>query len=207
MRACLLAAFLARALSKAQPNILWILADDLDNVRLHFLRISCAWRATARTRSPARRSSSTAARDGAHARGRAPQLLDRANGRAPQPLNTPPLPQDFKQDRLALMPNLARLRAAGAHLVNHVAAQPVCGPSRSSLLAGRFPHNVGYYANEDPASVANYKAVQNNSVGTWLTAAGYHTAFIGKYVNGVEKFVPSGWNFWGAFSTSKGTYK
>jgi arylsulfatase A-like enzyme len=129
---------------KTQPNLLWILADDLDN--------------------------------------------------------------DFKQDRMAIMPNLRALRAAGAHFVNHVAAQPVCGPSRSSLLSGRFPHNVGYYANEDPTSIANYLAIQNNSVGTWLTAAGYHSAFIGKYVNGVEKSVPSGWSFWGAFSTSKGTY-
>ena len=116
------------------------------------------------------------------------------------------LDNDYKQDRLAIMPNLRRLRESGVHLLNHVAAQPVCGPSRSSLLAGRYPHNVGYYANEDPASVANYLKVANNTVGTWLTAAGYHTAFIGKYVNGVEKQVPEGWNFWGAFSTSKGTY-
>ena len=103
-------------------------------------------------------------------------------------------------------PNLSALRARGIHFQNHVAAQPVCGPSRSSLLQGRFPHNVGYYANEDPASVQNYVKVANNTVGTWLTAAGYHSAFIGKYVNGVESFIPQGWNFWGAFSTSKGTY-
>ena len=48
---------------------------------------------------------------------------------------------DYKQNRLDIMPNLKRLREAGVHLVNHVAAQPVCGPSRSSLLAGRYPHN------------------------------------------------------------------
>jgi len=116
------------------------------------------------------------------------------------------LENDFKQDRLAFMPNLNSLREKGVKFINHVAAQPVCGPSRSSLLQGRFPHNVGYYANDDPPSIANYMQVANNSLGTWLTAAGYHTAFIGKYVNGVEKQVPEGWNFWGAFSTSKGTY-
>ena len=88
------------------------------------------------------------------------------------------LDSDYKQDRLAIMPNLRKLREAGVHFINHVAAQPVCGPSRSSLLQGRFPHNVKYYANEDPPSVANYLAIANNSVGTWLTAAGYHTAFI-----------------------------
>ena len=45
------------------------------------------------------------------------------------------LESDYKQDRLALMPNLrTRIRDVGAFLPNHVAAQPVCGPSRSSFL-------------------------------------------------------------------------
>lgn len=61
--------------------------------------------------------------------------------------------------------------------------------------------------NSDKPSVNNYLAVQNNSVGAWLTAAGYHTAFIGKYVNGLEHTVPSGWNFWGGFSSAQGTCK
>jgi hypothetical protein len=97
--------------ASAPPNILWILADDLDN--------------------------------------------------------------DWKQSHLDIMPNLrTAIREKGVHFENHVAAQPVCGPSRSSLLQGRFPHNVKYWANEDPDSVANYLAVANNTVGTWLTAAG-----------------------------------
>jgi predicted membrane-bound mannosyltransferase len=44
------------------------------------------------------------------------------------------LDADYKQDRLALMPNLKHYWADnGLEFVNHVAAQPVCGPSRSSL--------------------------------------------------------------------------
>jgi arylsulfatase A-like enzyme len=90
---------------------------------------------------------------------------------------------DFKQDRLAIMPNLAkRIAGAGAHFVNHVAAQPVCGPSRTSMLQGRYPHNVGYKANLDQPSVSAYAKVANNTIGTWFTAAGYHTAYLGKYV-------------------------
>jgi hypothetical protein len=69
---------------------------------------------------------------------------------------------------------------------------------------GPHPTDV---CNGDKPSENNYRAVQNNSVGTWLTAAGYHTAFIGKYVNGLEPTVPSGWNFWGGFSSSQGTCK
>jgi N-acetylglucosamine-6-sulfatase len=117
------------------------------------------------------------------------------------------LDRGFDQDRLALMPNLrTRVRDLGVHFSNHVAAQPVCGPSRSSLLAGRYPHNVGYFANLDTQSVATWKAEMNNTVGSWATAAGYHTAFFGKYVNGVEKTVSAGWTHWGAYSTSANTY-
>ena len=73
-------------------------------------------------------------------------------------------------------------------------------------MQGRYPHNVGYLYNDDPASVAAWKAQENNTLGTWLTAAGYHTAYIGKYVNGCEPSVPSGWSHWGGFSSSRGTY-
>jgi N-acetylglucosamine-6-sulfatase len=116
------------------------------------------------------------------------------------------LNNDYKQDRLSFMPNLSKIKAAGAHFINHAAVQPVCGPSRSSLLSGRFPHNTGYVCNSDRPSENHYRAIQNNSIGTWLTTAGYHTSFIGKYVNGLEQTVPEGWNFWGGFSSSQGTY-
>ena len=113
---------------------------------------------------------------------------------------------DYKQDRLAIMPNLRGMREAGAQFVNHVAAHPVCGPSRSSFLAGRYPHNVGYQYNGQPESIAKWVAQHNNTVATWLTTAGYYTAFHGKYVNGAEEVVPSGWRHWGAFSSGTGTY-
>lgn len=93
------------------------------------------------------------------------------------------LNNDWKQDRLSLMPNLRALAARGSHFVHHAAVQPVCGPSRSSFLSGRYPHNTGYVCNSDAPSTEKYKRIHNNSVGTWLTAAGYHTAFVGKYVN------------------------
>jgi arylsulfatase A-like enzyme len=82
---------------------------------------------------------------------------------------------DYKQNRLAIMPNLKRLREAGVHLVNHVASQPVCGPSRSSLLAGRLPHNTGYIINDGKESIAAWAAAENNTLGTWLSDAGYYT--------------------------------
>ena len=57
---------------------------------------------------------------------------------------------DYKQDRLTVMPHLLSVRDSGAQFLNHVAAHPVCGPSRSSYLAGRYPHNTGYKFNGQP---------------------------------------------------------
>lgn len=117
------------------------------------------------------------------------------------------LDTDFKQDRLALMPNLRdRVVRRGAAFTNFAAAQPICGPSRTSLLAGRYPHNVGYKANNDPASELAWLLQEGNTVGTWLTAAGYYTAYFGKYVNGMEGNVPTGWSHWGGFSSGDSTY-
>lgn len=116
------------------------------------------------------------------------------------------LDNDFKQDRLVFMPNLKKIADTGSHFVNHAAVQPVCGPSRSSFLVGRYPHNTGYVCNKDQPSIDNFKKLMNNTIGTWFTNAGYWTSFVGKYVNGLEKFVPSGWNSWQAFSSSAGTY-
>ena len=73
------------------------------------------------------------------------------------------LNNDYKQDRLSFMPNLGRIASAGAHFVNHAAVQPVCGPSRSSFLAGRYPHNTGYVCNGDRPSENHFHAIQNNT--------------------------------------------
>ena len=108
---------------------------------------------------------------------------------------------DYKQDRKLIMPTLKReLADGGLQFINHVAAYPVCGPSRSSLLASRFPHNTGYVANGAKASVAHWAKLQNHTIGSWFTAAGYYTAFLGKYVNGMECDVPSGWRHWGGLT-------
>ncbi len=106
---------------------------------------------------------------------------------------------DWKSDRLSYMPRLKQHFAdGGTEFVNHVAAVPVCGPSRSSFVMGRYPHNTGYKTNDDFDSVARFEAIQDRSVGAWLRAAGFHTAFLGKYVNSVAS-IPSGWSHWGGF--------
>ena len=116
------------------------------------------------------------------------------------------LEADYKQDRLALMPNLRRLRASGVSFENHIASIPLCGPSRGSLLSGRYAHNNGYRHNLDAASIAAWRVIENNTLGTWMTAAGYRTSYLGKYLNGLETTVPAGWNYYGGFDGIVGTY-
>jgi arylsulfatase A-like enzyme len=107
---------------------------------------------------------------------------------------------DWKNDRMDYMPNLKRrFKDAGTTFENHVAAVPVCGPSRSSLLLGRYPHGDGYKMNGDLKSIADYAKVQNLTLGKWLADAGYHTSFLGKYVNNFENQVAHGWSHWGSF--------
>ena len=117
------------------------------------------------------------------------------------------LETDFKQDRLALMPNLReRVARRGLSFVNHVASTPLCGPSRASLLSGRYAHGHGYLANDDLPSLEAYLARQDNNLGAWLTASGFYTAYEGKYVNGLESLFPRGFRHWGGFSSDAGTY-
>lgn len=109
---------------------------------------------------------------------------------------------------LSLMPNLReRVVKEGVTFANAVAATPLCGPSRASLLSGRYAHNDGYTADDDWPSLERWvQSAQNHTVGAWLTASGYYTAYSGKYLNGLEVAVPSGWRHWGGFMGALGTY-
>ena len=81
-----------------------------------------------------------------------------------------------------------------------MAAVPVCGPSRSSLLLSKFPHNNGYKMNGDIPSVASFCGPgghMNDTVGNWLARAGFYTAFLGKHINNCEWATERGWSHWG----------
>jgi arylsulfatase A-like enzyme len=105
------------------------------------------------------------------------------------------------------MPKLKEhFQVGGTRFNAHVADAPQCGPSRSSTLTGKLVHNHGYWINADPTknSFRNWANDNNNTVGTWLTASGYHTAFLGKYINTFE-CVPNpispltgkqAWSYW-----------
>lgn len=70
---------------------------------------------------------------------------------------------------------------------------PLCCPSRATILSGRYAHHTGVEDNDDGAAFD-----ESSTLATWLEAAGYRTAFVGKYLNGYPwgrgPYVPAGWD-------------
>lgn len=73
-------------------------------------------------------------------------------------------------------PNLRALAARGVRFSDGIVQAAQCGPSRNSMITGRYPHQLGFYGNEDrefiPKSIRGFPES--------LQRAGYYTGFIGK---------------------------
>lgn len=92
-----------------------------------------------------------------------------------------------------ITPNLDRLASEGIRYENAYTCQPVCGPARSAIFTGTFPHSNGMVTNSVPLG-ANVK-----TVGQRLTDQGVHCGYIGKWhLDGGDYFglgvCPEGWD-------------
>ncbi len=76
-----------------------------------------------------------------------------------------------------------------------VASTPLCCPSRSTILTGRYDTQTGVRNNEEGPNLDD-----TNTLPVWLQDAGYTTGLVGKYLNlypwGRAPFVPPGWDRW-----------
>ena len=86
-------------------------------------------------------------------------------------------------------PNIDRLAKEGAIFENSFCNNSICGPSRASILTGKFSHKNGFYMNVggkkfNGAQVTFPKTLQKN---------GYQTALIGKWH---LKSNPTGFDHW-----------
>lgn len=91
-------------------------------------------------------------------------------------------------------PNLDRLAAEGALFVNSFHAVPLCSPNRATLLTGQFPSRHGIIDN----IARNLTSHHLETFNIPMKAAGYRTAFLGKWHMGNDPTPRPGWDRWAA---------
>jgi N-acetylglucosamine-6-sulfatase len=97
-------------------------------------------------------------------------------------------------------PNLDALARGGGHLRNAFVTTALCSPSRASILTGLYAHRHRLIDNNNPVPPGLTFFPQ------YLQAAGYETAFIGKWHMGSESDEPQrGFDHWVSFK-GQGTY-
>jgi N-acetylglucosamine-6-sulfatase len=99
------------------------------------------------------------------------------------------------------LPNLDRLADGGIQFPNAFATTSLCSPSRASILSGLYAHSHGVLVNDTidlPASVTTFPRL--------LQAAGYRTAFVGKWHMNPNSDAPRpGFDYWVSFK-GQGVY-
>jgi arylsulfatase A-like enzyme len=120
--------------------------------------------------------------------------------------------QDVELGSLNAMPIVKKeLIEQGTMLRNFFVDVPVCCPSRTSFLSGRYAHNNGAFSQpQGPGGMPTEDSgggnwcgngifwkgpKQNFTVATYMKAAGYITGIFGKELNTVDaNFVSPGWD-------------
>lgn len=116
--------------------------------------------------------------------------------------------QDVKLGSLEVQPAVKSLiTEQGLYFNNAFVTTPVCCPSRSSILTGKYVHNHHTYENSvgKGCDAPSWRELnENKTIGLYMSQAGYRTGFFGKYLNnyGFEKtgvgvdHIPPGWTRW-----------
>ena len=116
--------------------------------------------------------------------------------------------RDQRDRNRRVMPKTLDLVAAkGIEFTNYYASNPLCSPSRATLLTGQYAHTNGLKKNSGPDG--GWEGWRNlplyhENLAVALSRNGYRTAHVGKFANGyygsdadpVERTVPPGWDRW-----------
>ncbi len=127
-----------------------------------------------------------------------------ARAQAPPPDIVVVVTDDQRFDSLWAMPVVrAELVARGASFRDAFVVNPICCPSRASILTGAYSHTTGVYRQAPPYGRWEWFP-DGSTLATWLDDAGYTTALVGKYLDGYQHaaltgVVPPGWDRWVAF--------
>ncbi len=104
------------------------------------------------------------------------------------------------------MPHVkALLQGQGMTFRNAFVHTPICCPSRSSILTGRYLHNCGVQNNSIAGNCYGHEWIEsmeeNHTFAVHAQTAGYTTAYTGKYLNQYgynrsSNAIPKGWDHW-----------
>jgi arylsulfatase A-like enzyme len=126
-------------------------------------------------------------------------LLGLSNPNFAQTKNRPNIIMIFSDDHayqaigaygnsLAKTPNIDRIAREGALLTNNLVTNSICGPSRATLLTGKYSHINGYKNNDRTKFDITQQLFPDI-----LQQGGYQTAWIGKlHLNSL----PTGFDYW-----------
>jgi arylsulfatase A-like enzyme len=89
---------------------------------------------------------------------------------------------------LMATPNIDRIAEEGVRFDKAYVTNSICGPSRATILTGKYSHENGFKDNEN----SHFDSSQD-SFAKQLQANGYQTAWIGKYHLGED---PEGFDYW-----------
>jgi N-acetylglucosamine-6-sulfatase len=138
-----------------------------------------------------------------------------ATASAQEPIPEPPdvvliVTDDQRFDTLWAMPTVSeRLVGAGVSFPDAFVVNPLCCPSRASILTGNHSHTHLVYRQAPPFGRFEWFD-DDSTLATWLDGAGYRTGLFGKYVDGYQHaaltgYVPPGWDRWVAFVRAAAT--